>query len=80
VVDRAREILAQLEASHLDAEGRPKIATQPAAGAHLPRGPAQLTLFEGAEAALAEELRRLDLERMTPLEALDKLRELKEGL
>jgi len=40
----------------------------------------QLTLFEGEGAALADELRRLDLDAMTPLDALNKLRELKEGL
>jgi hypothetical protein len=42
--------------------------------------PVQLALFEGAESAAAGEIRRLDLDHLTPLEALNKLRELKEGL
>jgi len=74
VVERARQILSELEAAHMDAEGRPRFA---ASGAPSPPGPVQLTLFEGAESAIAEELRRLNLDEMTPVEALNKLRELK---
>jgi DNA mismatch repair protein MutS len=77
VVDRARDILADLEAAHLDASGKPRIA--PAAPGPRVRE-VQLALFEGAESAIAEELRRLDLDKMTPLEALNKLKELREGL
>ncbi len=76
VVERARAILSDLEAAHLDPSGRPRIsAAVPPADR-----PVQLVLFEGVDAVLAQELRRLDLDRMTPLEALDKLRQLKEGL
>jgi len=77
VVDRAREILSELEAAHLDPSGRPRIA--PAAPGPSVRT-VQLTLFEGAGSAIVEELKRLDLDRMTPLEALAKLKELKDGL
>jgi len=77
VVERARQILSELEAAHMDAEGRPRFA---ASGAPSPPGPIQLTLFEGAESAIAEELRRLNLDEMTPVEALNKLRELKDRL
>jgi DNA mismatch repair protein MutS len=77
VVDRATEILADLESAHLDSEGRPRLAP-------VAPGPSvrtvQLTLFEGAESAITQELRRLDLDKMTPLEALNKLREFKESL
>jgi DNA mismatch repair protein MutS len=77
VVDRARHILADLEAAHVDASGRPRLAPPPA-------GPedrtVQLSLFGGAEAAVADDIRRLDLDVLTPLEALNKLRELKERL
>jgi DNA mismatch repair protein MutS len=77
VVDRARQILAELEAAHLDPAGRPRISS-------AAPGPSvrtvQLTLFEGAGAAVVEELKRLDLDRMTPLDALAKLKELKDGL
>jgi DNA mismatch repair protein MutS len=75
VVARAREILADLEAAHLDPSGRPRLAQA------LPADkPVQMVLFEGVDSHLAEELRRLDLDRLTPLDALAKLRELKEGL
>jgi len=77
VVDRAREILAELEAAHLDPSGKPRIA--PAAPGPKVRQ-MQLTLFEGVGSALADELRRMDLDHMTPLDALNKLRELKDGL
>jgi DNA mismatch repair protein MutS len=75
VVDRAREILSDLEAAHLDPSGRPRLA-QPAPADR----PVQLVLFEGMESHLAEELKKLDLDKMTPIEALNKLRELKGGL
>jgi len=77
VVDRARQILTELEAAHLDPSGKPRIA--PATPGPSVRT-VQLTLFEGAGSALVEELKRLDLDRMTPLEALAKLKELKDGL
>ncbi|MCX5683677.1 MAG: DNA mismatch repair protein MutS [Planctomycetota bacterium] len=77
VVDRAREILTQLEAAHLDPAGKPRMS--PATPGPTVRT-VQLTLFEGAGSALIEELKRLDLDRMTPLEALNTLREMKDGL
>jgi len=77
VVERAKAILAELEASHLDASDRPRIA--PAEPGPQVRQ-VQLTLFEGEGAAIAEELRNLDLDTMTPIDALNKLRELKNGL
>jgi len=77
VVERAKHILAELEASHLDASDRPRIApAEP--GPHVRQ--VQLTLFEGEGAAIAEEVCKLDLDSMTPLDALSKLRELKDSL
>jgi DNA mismatch repair protein MutS len=76
VVDRAREILADLEAAHVDSSGRPALAPAPRQNVRN----VQLTLFEGVESAIADELRRLDLDAMKPIDALNKLRELKEGL
>jgi DNA mismatch repair protein MutS len=77
VVDRAREILADLEASHVDASGRPRVT--PAVPGPSVRH-VQLTLFEGAGSALLDELKKLDLDKMTPIDALNKLREMKENL
>lgn len=66
VIERSKEILAQLEEEHLDAEGRAKIArpTKPSAGSRL-----QLTLFAPAEHPMVDELRRLDVNTMTPVQA-----------
>jgi len=77
VVERAKHILADLEASHLDSSDRPRIAP---AEPGLPVREVQLTLFEGQGAALIDELRRLDLETMTPIDALNKLKQLRDGL
>jgi DNA mismatch repair protein MutS len=76
VVDRARDILADLEAAHLDPSGRPRLAPSPGPKVRQ----VQLTLFEGAQSRIADELKRLDLDSLKPIDALNKLRELKEGL
>ena len=70
VVQRAKEILAQLEEEHLDAEGRAKIARpRPAEKkTHI-----QLTLFGPADHPLIDELRRVDLNNVTPLAAMQLL-------
>jgi DNA mismatch repair protein MutS len=76
VVDRAREILAELEGSHTrHGEGLGR------RGAHRPAStapPDQLSFFNPAEHPVVEKLRDLDLDRMTPIEALNRLAELKE--
>jgi DNA mismatch repair protein MutS len=58
VLRRAREILENLEAKELDESGKPALAHK------------QLPLFEMKEHPLLEALRKLDLSRTTPLEAL----------
>ena len=70
VVQRSKEILAQLEEEHLDAEGRAKIARpRPAEKkTHI-----QLTLFGAADHPLIDELRKLDLNNVTPLAAMQML-------
>lgn len=81
VIDRAREILFNLEKQELDAAGLPRLATRAA-----PRGDAsQILLFaEDRERALLEEIRAelgvRDLARVTPLEALEILAELQDRL
>jgi DNA mismatch repair protein MutS len=70
VIERSKEILAQLEEEHLDAEGRAKIARPRPAEK---KTSIQLTLFGAAEHPFAEELRRLDLNNLTPLAAMQML-------
>jgi DNA mismatch repair protein MutS len=73
VVVRAQEILANLERTEFDREGRPRLARSEA---DAPARTRQLALFSGEEEALLEDLRRVDVERLTPLAALALLAEL----
>ncbi len=70
VNERAKQILAQLEAEHLDEQGRPRIG---AGRAKRPRGDIQLTLFAPMEHPLLDTIREMDVDRLTPLEALQLL-------
>jgi DNA mismatch repair protein MutS len=73
VVSRAKEILRNLESEELDEAGRPRLIHRP------PRGEnPQLPLFAGestgtmaAYRAFAEELSKISVEALTPLEALN---------
>jgi DNA mismatch repair protein MutS len=76
VIDRAREILKNLESSELDEVGMPKIAK--GKGSASPNGATQLNLFQAQENRLRKELRMIDIENITPIEALTKLNELKD--
>jgi DNA mismatch repair protein MutS len=76
VIDRSKEILAQLEEEHLDAEGRAKIAKpRPVEKkAHF-----QLTLF-GADHPITDEVRRVDLNSTSPIAALGLIQKWQEEL
>ncbi|MHC4405404.1 MAG: DNA mismatch repair protein MutS [Planctomycetota bacterium] len=67
VVERSKDILAQLEEEHLDAEGRAKIALP---SEKRRAGGVQLTLFGPANHPLLDDVRQVDLNQTTPLEAL----------
>jgi DNA mismatch repair protein MutS len=84
VIRRAREVLRNLEAGELGAEGLPLIAQ----GAAAPRPPraTQLPLLAAApppESDVEREIREIEIERLTPLAALERLaawkRRLEEG-
>jgi DNA mismatch repair protein MutS len=77
VVARAQEILSNLERTEFDREGRPRLAHSPSAEPERGR---QLALFSGEEEAVVEELRRLDVNHLTPLEALALLAEIQRRL
>ena len=72
VISRAKEILKNLESGELTESGMPRIAARDSRPEMR-----QLNLLGGAD-ALHRELRRLDVERMTPLEAIGALYKLKE--
>ena len=70
VIERSKDILAQLEEEHLDAEGRAKIARP----SDRPRvRDVQLSLFGPADHPVLDDLRQLDLNEITPLDALERL-------
>ncbi|HHT9138367.1 MAG TPA: DNA mismatch repair protein MutS [Candidatus Wunengus sp. YC60] len=78
VIQRARIILNNLEAATLDVNGKPKFA--PLKTAQNSKQPAQLKLFLSKQDMVIEEIRKLETSRMSPLEALNKLDELKNKL
>jgi DNA mismatch repair protein MutS len=73
VIARAREILTALERDELTRGGRPSISGTPTEPQQ------QLGLFQSAPAddKLREKLAALDVDRMTPIEALTLLADLK---
>jgi DNA mismatch repair protein MutS len=77
VVDRAKVILAHLERSSLDGEDKPAFAPPPEGSV---KRELQMSLFQTPEQRVVEILRKLDIESLTPLEALNKLSELRDQL
>ncbi len=73
VVQRAKEILKNLEGGELDEKGRPRLAR-----GHREEEPAQMALFKAADHRLSEELKKLDISVLTPVEALNILHALVE--
>ena len=73
VVVRAREVLAE----HETAERRMSEHLTPGS---QPERPAQLTIFTPLSQPVLEKLREVDLDRLTPLEALNLLAELKKEI
>jgi len=78
VIERAREILNNLEANELSPNRMPKLAKRNT-GRDVDRD--QFSLFTPAEKSpLEKELKSIDVNKMTPLDALIKLNELKKML
>lgn len=77
VIERAKQILSDLEEEHLNGDGSPKLARR-ATGR---RGHEyQLTLFGPVEHPLLDKIRAVDVNRLTPLEALGMLQTWQEEL
>jgi DNA mismatch repair protein MutS len=73
VIERAKEILKNLEGGELDERGRPRLAR----GGRKDEA-AQMTFFAGRDDGLREELKTIDVSRLTPIEALNLLNALVE--
>ena len=78
VVERAKDILSNLESNAVDSQDMPRLAAGGEPGE--PGGPIQMTLFSNMGDILAEAVRRLDLDNMTPVQALTRLTEIKKRL
>jgi DNA mismatch repair protein MutS len=75
VIDRAKEILSNLEKSELDAMGMPKIATTKVPTSKR-EPPLQPSLFAQPD-PIRSELKKIKIDQLTPLEAINILDELK---
>ena len=73
IIGRAREILANLEQGELDDAGQARLAH----GRRDQKPSQQMSLFAQMENRIVDELRALDIDRMTPVEALGTLAALK---
>lgn len=74
VIDRAREILRNLESGEFESEGQPRLAKRQGQTADpLP----QMSLFDAGSDAVRARLDEIDVSVLTPLEALNLIDELK---
>ena len=74
VIDRAKEILTNLEANEFTVTHKPRIAAERRKSSDEAF---QLSLFELPEHPVVEELRQIDVENLTPVKALLMLEQLK---
>lgn len=73
VNERAKQILAQLEQGHLGENDRPKLARR---GKSQRVGDLQLTLFASEEHPVVKQLRKLNVNELSPMAALQTLQQL----
>jgi DNA mismatch repair protein MutS len=73
VIERAKEILAKLEGDESDRENLRQLTT-----ATDRAEPVQMALFGSLDRRLGDELRRLEVSRLTPMEAINLLNKLSE--
>ncbi len=76
VTERAKKILRNLEGSDLSVHGEGKKKTK----GRIAPAEIQMTLFEMKDDALRDELKKIDVHTITPLEAIQRLAELKKKL
>ncbi|HCV43444.1 MAG TPA: DNA mismatch repair protein MutS, partial [Bacteroidetes bacterium] len=79
VTERAKKILKNLEESELTVHGEADTVKRKVKGRVIPPE-IQMTLFEMKDDVLREELKKIDVDKITPIEALQKLAELKRHL
>jgi len=75
IINRAKEVLANLEEEELNETGSPRFA-----GRKTRKGTVQLDLFSSAADSLITEIRNLDVKRLTPEDAYKKLVDIKKKI
>jgi len=76
VINRAKEVLTNLEADELTANDMPRLA-RPLNGRLIETKTDQLDFFQKQEQKLRDGLEDLDINKLTPIDALNKLFEMK---
>ncbi|NOZ68857.1 MAG: hypothetical protein GXP46_06360, partial [Deferribacteres bacterium] len=79
-ISRAKEILSNLEKSELNELGTPKLAYASGSGDSTGGGTGQLDLFATQADPVIKEILGLDIMSITPIEALNKLFEIRKKL
>jgi DNA mismatch repair protein MutS len=85
VIARAKEILANLESGELNEFGQPRLASAPDSRS-APADSGQIDLLSGRDAMnpvleeISKELLNMDMDHLTPLEALNRLHDLKKRI
>ncbi len=79
-VNRAKEVLSNLEKAELNEVGAPKLAYSSGAGSQEKKRENQLDLFTTQADPVIREILGLDIVSLTPLEALNKLNEMRNKL
>jgi len=79
VVERAAAVLANIESQQFSFSGKPRVALG-AAGAPLDEPPDQLALWDGQDEAVVEALQAVDVNKLTPVAALNLLQTLQDRL
>jgi DNA mismatch repair protein MutS len=78
VIDRAKEILNNLEQGEFTDSGMPKLAVS--RKKRISWDSSQMTLFQKPTDPIRETLQKIDPDRLTPIEALTLLSEMKDQL
>jgi len=80
VIERAKDILVQLEEEHLDSTGHARIAKPAPPASTSKPSDVQLMLFGPEEHPVVEEIRRLELDSITPMQAMLQIQKWKESI
>jgi DNA mismatch repair protein MutS len=80
VINRAKEVMLNLESEELTPSEIPKLAQHRNPENDEKQNQMQLDMFTQQERQIADEIKQLDVNQITPVEALNKLNELKKKI